>query len=498
MEQFFGKTTWVTFGGLAAAVILSILVRYTPLALPILFALGVGAAWLYIRRPSAALLVAFAELFAFSHGHLIEANIGPVVLTERIVIFAGILLGWGVRVLWKREVPHLRDLILQPWVLVAGAVVSGLLVGMQENNPLTALDDANGYFFALYLLPLASVAWSRDMCRQLLHVFTATALWVAIFSLGTLYLFTHLDGIALVPLYKFIRDARIGEITLMSGGYWRIFLQSQIILIPTLFLLVAFAWERSRAERTWVWSLLLAGIVLSLSRSFWLGGMVGGTFLFLLLVRKSFSRTLRLAGRLVAHVGGSLLLIVALVFLVFPLPTRVSNLQDVFTKRGTEFGDAAISSRWKLLPIMWDGTQEHLWRGNGFGKGLEVQSDDPRIRAQYPEGRWTTHAFEWGWLDLWLKMGVLGLVAFLWLFAAYFRALWHADDQPFWLRAGFSAGLLTLAVVHAFSPYLNHPLGLGFFLFITPFILRESRQNPYSLAKNPVSKEAFPLRAGAA
>ena len=85
-------------------------------------------------------------------------------------------------------------------------------------------------------------------------------------------------------------------------------------------------------------------------------------------------------------------------------------------------------------------------------------SNDPRIRAEFPDGRYTTSAFEWGYLDIWLKIGLLGLLAYLILIVKIARES---------LKAGLLGEILFIAltalvITHTFSPYLNHPLGIGF------------------------------------
>ena len=50
--------------------------------------------------------------------------------------------------------------------------------------------------------------------------------------------------------------------------------------------------------------------------------------------------------------------------------------------------------------------------GRGFGATVTYQTRDPRILADNGSGEYTTYAFEWGWLDIWLKLGIFGLAAY--------------------------------------------------------------------------------------
>jgi hypothetical protein len=66
-------------------------------------------------------------------------------------------------------------------------------------------------------------------------------------------------------------------------------------------------------------------------------------------------------------------------------------------------------------------------------------------------------------LDFWLKLGVLGIPLMLWILGWLGWRIWRLDE-PRWLRVGAVSSLMALAVLHFFTPYLNHPLGFAFIL----------------------------------
>jgi len=246
MNQFFGKTTWRVFAGLALATLLgAALLRIPEAHVAALVFLILAGAWSYWKKPEFALTLVFAELFAFSHGKLFETEVGGFIFTSRMALFVGIMLAWGWKWIVGKARPMASPVFWTPWLFLAGALLIGLLTGLARNETKAVLDDFNGYVYALYLLPLLSTRWTREARLELLQTLVGAALWISALSLGLLYVFTHLPNEALEATYKFIRDARIGEITLMEGGYWRVFIQSQIVLIPTLFLLLAFDTEMS-------------------------------------------------------------------------------------------------------------------------------------------------------------------------------------------------------------------------------------------------------------
>ena len=102
---------------------------------------------------------------------------------------------------------------------------------------------------------------------------------------------------------------------------------------------------------------------------------------------------------------------------------------------------------------------------------MTFETDDTRVRAISPDGTWTTSSMEWGWLELWIKMGILGPIAFLWIAYELIKHLWaYTKSDQAWLGYALVTGLIFLYGTHFFSPYLNHPIGLGYLLFLIPFL----------------------------
>jgi len=308
----------------------------------------------------------------------------------------------------------------------------------------------------------------------------------------------------LSAVYKFIRDTRTGELTKMTSSLFRIFLQAQFSVVIMAFL--SAPWlvlkEISRRARWGIWlvlSFIAATLLISLSRSFWVGIIAAGVIFIGLVLKllKPKSKDFLKAGGISVGAGifGAIILVL---IILFPLPYRTGSageLSNLFSERAGDTSDVAVSSRWNLLPEMWKEIAAAPLLGSGFGEEVTFKTDDPRAREIYPDGTWTTYSFEWGWLDLWLKMGVLGPLAFLWLFVTLIRLLWIDKNRPAWLTTGLVASIVMLYVTHVFSPYLNHPLGLGLLLFVLPFIEARSTKIPIHLPSsftNPVQKQITP------
>jgi O-antigen ligase len=142
----------------------------------------------------------------------------------------------------------------------------------------------------------------------------------------------------------------------------------------------------------------------------------------------------------------------------------------LFSERATELDEAAISSRWELLPKLWQKITEAPILGKGFGTTVTYQSRDPRQLASPGQGIYTTYTFEWGWFDIWLKLGFFGMLAYLALLIKFIAETFKNSKNNPSLFVGLGICLIVLAIVNFFTPYLNHPLGIGFILIAATFL----------------------------
>ena len=489
-DQFFGKPFWTTLCALAGIFAISIAVFPFPIASAIALVVSMAAIFaISWKRPELGLLIAFAELFANSHGHLIAYDVGGFSFSSRMAVFVAVMAAWTISMAFRRTKMSLRDPRLTLFVPLLVAVAIGFAIGFILHNPVVAFKDGNAYLYLAYLFPILSVDWDATRKRLLLQVLAASAAWVTIVTFGLLYVFTHFPEWMLGAVYLFIRDTRTGELTKMAGNIFRVFLQAQFSVIAFAFFLMPFLFLRDVPKRAYrIVTLLLvlvaAVVIISLSRSFWVG-IIAGAFAFVALKLVDGWPGTKVTGKAVAATVGATvgagILLVAIV--LFPLPYRVgrvSDLSGLVSSRTTDISDVAISSRWNLLPPLMDQIKEHVALGSGFGQEITFVTDDPRARAINPDGTWTTYALEWGWLELWLKMGLLGPLAFAFLFAGLVRGLWPMmRTSQSWIPVAFISSLAMLYATHTFSPYLNHPIGLGLLLFVVPFL----NQKPPAMAQ---------------
>ncbi len=466
------KQTWIFwFVGIVAFELLSLLVSLLVIQFPytndvVSLALALALLVLTIKKPTSALGILSVEYLIGSKGALFKFggdthNDGGVSI--RILFFVAFFLGW-LFLVWKHKTWRgWFDLLKSrfEYVLFAVLILYALLVGWLRQNSFLFV-DANAWGALALLLPaLDIVSQDKEAAkRMLVPAFTAGLLWLPFKTLTILYFFTRVgvgDMLSTDPFYLWIRQTGVGEITHLGGSAFRVFFQSHVYALFTTLGISSWFAFRGKNSRTlfFLLSFAFAEVITSLSRSLWIGLGAGFIFLGIYILRRKTAYVLPfLKNTLLGFVGGFALLFLALI-LVPPI-SHVSLVQ--FLGSRAEVSGASATSRWNLLPILWHKIEQHPISGSGFGATVTYLSADPRV-VQRTGGVYTTYAFEWGWMDIWIKFGVFGVLALLYLLWRVGKRAWSAD-LPEWIRLAIMASLVALVATHVFTPYLNHPLGL--------------------------------------
>jgi len=453
-----------------AAELLSFLTFYHPqLKLPLFIALSLGAAVLALTDLRQLFAAAAAEAVIGSHGRLFAVTLGGFPLSIRMVLFALLVVGWTVHAARGcSRILHFRHAeVTGPLLLLIAAVTLGVLRGLSQGASFGDIfADANGYAFLLYIPIGLDLFADRSSFAWLTRVLAGALAWLAVKSLALLYLFSHDFGPFLKDLFTWQRTYRLSEMTRLSGGAVRIFAASDLFLIPAVFLGVLLAWQFRRRAILWWSALAAAAFLLSLSRSFWFGALLASAFMLPVFVRLEIV-PLRAFGRLCGTAAMALalggLLLAALV--LFPAPKRLQDASawSVYGGRLLDASDAAVSSRWNMLPPLSEAIAAAPVFGSGFGAVITYQSDDPRMHDLYPGGRVTTGAIEWQYLEIWLKMGLFGLLAVVWLWwrigLFFWKTIKTARGSDRLLASGLMLSFLAFVAANIFTPYVNHPLG---------------------------------------
>lgn len=404
----------------------------------------------------------------------------------RFVIFVAVGSFWLLRMTQGRVRIPPRNIAMGVLLTLMAAGL-GVANGLMHGIPLRdVFFDANAYLALPMILFFASAVENDDDQKRLLACLKHGVIALSVLTLAALYFFGHrFPNVAGVFAYKWLRDSRIAEITALGGGTYRVFIQSQI------FCLLVFLWvvlkEREGGWIRWLWGILPASaLLISGSRSFAVG--IGAAFIvWVTMILSSPRRRACLPDRQGPNldwipafarmtVARTAFFVVAAVavyatIMLFPIPPARSqaSFQDMLRSRSVSDRDAATASRWKLLPELNKKIMQSPIIGNGFGTSVTYESSDPRIISA-TGGTYTTSAFEWNYHDILVKMGLAGLIAYGFLLWSIFAVLLKAEPRArLWLIPAFFALLAT----NILSPYLNHPLGIGYLALLLALAQRK-------------------------
>lgn len=442
---------------------------------------GLAVIVLSSYRSEYGFLALLSELFIGSMGHLFVVNLSFGQLPLRIVIWSAFMAVFAVKFLnqiiregkksaYLKNLRNFREkkffIILAVFIIIS--LLNGLARGHAFNN---IFSDFNSWIFFLLIIPSIAIYGDgeENKITRLKNFFLAGALWLSLKTLIFLYIFTHDSAIA-PEIYTWLRKTLNGEITPTQSGWPRIFIQSQIYsgiaFFASFWVSQADFKVKRILKRDNLWPLLIAGtflsaIVISLSRSFWIG-LAAAIFFSLILIWRLYSFKRMIAAGI--WLLSSLILSFAIIYAVaaFPYIYKTGNFGLSFLNRVSDSNESAVASRWSLLPVLIGEIRKEPFLGQGYGATVTYKSSDPRVLQTNRGGIYTTYAFEWGYLDLWLKLGLLGLAAYLLLLYRLIKGgITQGRNTRQTLFFGLAAGLIFLAVTNIFTPYLNHPLGIG-------------------------------------
>ncbi|MBU0707441.1 O-antigen ligase family protein [Patescibacteria group bacterium] len=476
-----GKTFRLTLLLILMFEILSYLGWYWPAFQAIVFWIIVGLTLLIaIKQIDVALWIVLAELFIGSKGYLFQWNISEYAISIRLALFITLFLVWFIKyVLVKRRIVFRKSKLFWWYVGFLMIYAWGIINGIINNNSSENIFyDANGFLFFGLIFIIYEVVTNKEKINKLLQVLFASVTAIAIKTFVLLILFAGQYSI-LPELYRWVRDTRVNEVTLITHNFYRIFSQSQIysfllfiLVFVILFMLGKVSWNRDNWFLKITLVLSSMSVLVSYSRSFWLSLIVTLVVIYIFFVtkykysiKKIFKNIFILIALMIVEVG--------LVFVIINIPNWIkvggesASLSSLIEERLGNAEGVGLQSRWNLVGPLTRKIVHNPILGTGFGSEITYQSEDPRL-VEENGGIYTTYTFEWGYLDIVLKVGILGLIIyllFIWNIAKYgFNTIKSLDSERKALSLGLLFGLLALVITHMTTPYLNHPLGICYLL----------------------------------
>jgi len=505
-NSIFKKTFWL----IVIIEILSVIAHlYSAINQLVFVAILIGTLIISIRKIKYGFFIACAELFIGSFGYLFFYDIGDFRFSIRLGIFLVVFCAWLFKVLFKKQEFRFGDRnLLLSFALFSVTIVIGIVIGLISNHSLTDIFlDMNAYLYFGLLFVAVGVVRSWTTVVQILSILFAAITTMALKTFFLLFYFSHqTDDWFFRFMYTWVRDTRIGEIAPIAQNYYRIFFQSHIwalfAFVGTFVLIVMTVKRRyQKKDRRLLWTIMLLSstmLLISYSRSFWLAIALTVLLIFLYLFIKEKFKFKKFAVIVGVMIGVAILelgFISGLVNIKLP-GGGVSGISpaSLVQQRISSTEEAALKSRFELLKPLAAKFWEQPIIGSGFATEVSYQTLDPRTK-DVNGGWYTSYSFEWGYLDILVKIGIIGLSAymfFIWqIFRRGVRVLKNTNNQMIHvLVAGILFALCSLLIVHATTPYLNHPLGilliiLGLVITLLPDSSKTLQQFEYStLEKN--------------
>lgn len=402
-----------------------------------------------------------AELVVGSQGHLIgQLRLGLFL----VVLLASVV--WMVR---ERSIAFLHTRYWKWYLAMVCVFGVAVLTAIWHGNTLTNIFlDLNGYLFIGLILAFSQAIRTPADLKKLFAVFWAGVTMLVAETVVILFLFSHQAAFQyyLPEVYRWLRDFRLAEITMQDNNFTRIFFQSQLYVLFG-FTAASLQFITKQAQRFTTVLAIGATLVLlfiSYSRSFWVATL--GIIIILLIL--AYQQKIFWKYCITLGVAGSLGCVIILGIINVPLwgSGAAVDASSLLTERTNDLtGDIGGGSRLALLKPLTLAALQRPLLGSGFGSTVTYQTKDPRALAETETGWYTTYAFEWGYLDLWLKLGLVGLIVYGSILVALTVRLWYDRQQLFAFTA--CLGVIAVGIVHLFTPYLNHPLGLGWVILAT-------------------------------
>ncbi len=311
--------------------ILSFLGYFFPAVNAICFWLAVILAlWATLNSLENGFYLILLELVNGVNGYYFHFSFHGVNISLRIALFLIVLGVWLHRFIFKNKFKTeiFRSQLIKPLSVFAVFILWGFVYGLIRGHSFDDLffDFNNWLYFALIFV-FFDVIRHEKVIHNILHILAASLANLGIKTMFLFYVFSHGYKILAEPLYSWMRPWRLGEITALPQGIFRVFIQSQIYCLIGLFLFLIIWLLLRKKEVSRIDGLLLfvvlsiAVLLVSFSRSFWLATIL--VFFALLIFLKFFEKNRWKEIGFVCLVM-LLLAVVAIAFLTFllnvPLP----------------------------------------------------------------------------------------------------------------------------------------------------------------------------------
>jgi len=194
--------------------------------------------YLMLKKIEFVVYLPILELIIGSQGHLMDLCLGNFTLSFRTAIFSLAFLAGLIYLFKNKHFDFLKTPYFKIFIAFLILLAWGTILALIYKRPLLNIFlDLNGYLFILILPIFYQIAkdlsphlgkggGDKKIFKNLLYLFWGATLFFCFKTILSFYIFSHhFSGVNLTILYEWLRDSRIGEITMVNNNFFRIFLR---------------------------------------------------------------------------------------------------------------------------------------------------------------------------------------------------------------------------------------------------------------------------------
>lgn len=407
-------------------------------------------------------------------------------ISIRLALFLMLMVVWGIKFLKEKERKTVfKNFFKDPGLIILLIlfffILLAFLQGLIRNDFSLAFKDFINYAYLFLIFPLIGFFQKKDLWK---NIFTLAKGAIIGISILTLILFIlSATGVVQVHdhFYWWWRGTVIGKITDAGNNFFRIVTPAHLLVLPFFMVCLGFLLRKKikpRAKKIFLGLTLLTSLILVLnfSRAYFLGIFAG-----LLFFKKDIN-------------WSKWLKIVFLVFIILMVEFvaifgivsggKIGEGFNIFTGRIETIAqpekEASSLTRMNILPKLLEEIKKAPFFGQGLGSTITIFDVTTNQEK-------TTFHLDWGYLEMWREIGLVGLVSYglliFYIFYFSFKKMrkMKKDSKERRLILGLLAGLISLMVTNLTAPVLFHSLGIFYFVFIWALIfnLKENDLKTY-------------------
>lgn len=421
---------------------------FTALPFVMAFAMALGLVLLVVGMFASPIVGAAALLLLFlvetASVYLYALKLGITVYPQDLLFVPMAL----VALLRLQRADTVARLPVSLWVLV-GVMSVSFIWGLLKNGTSAGVEFRNDFYFMVGIFYFASFNWTREQVARMLNwLFPVAALILLVVWYRWLADSTGLDWVE--PLWRFADT---------TGVPLRVINAQQSWLLGLAVILLVYAMFMDKALAAWRFMLpfLVLTVLVLQHRTVWLATLIPVLMVFAV-VRLNREK---LAGRLLVLLALTAVVLVPLLA-TGQFKTATGSVADLAAKATSTTSGTHIAriQGWDALLKQWMASGPRAWvMGDPYGSGFR--------RSEGSAGREVVYAPHNYYVQLLLRVGVVGLLAFFAFILYLFRGAIRLAARPYDDFTGYAMlGVLMSFVLYniPYSPTYTQGLFIGVIL----------------------------------